>query len=102
MPMTREVQHVHEQLLDVAKEAQQLSHQKYSADDIRHLQLNDLFQPKQNKLHHIDEKYKQGIIDDRDKKNLSDDPYEHEGQAQVAEELARVHQTLHIMLQRIE
>ncbi|KAG0171266.1 hypothetical protein DFQ28_002501 [Apophysomyces sp. BC1034] len=93
MPMTKDLEHVHEQLLEVARETQQISHTKYTADDIRHLQ---------NKLHHIDEKYKQGCIDDRDTKNLSDDPYEHEGQAQVTDELERIHQTLHIMLSRIE
>lgn len=50
----------------------------------------------------VDEQYKQGIIDDRDTSNLEDDPYEHQGQGQIADELAKVHNTLHMMLTRID
>lgn len=39
----------------------------------------------QNKLHHIDENYKQGYIDDTDNSKPFDDPYEHQGQAQVSD-----------------
>lgn len=63
-------------MVEISKEVQSLARSKYTSKDIQHLQ---------NKLHHIDEKYREGIIDDRDKSNLEDDPYEHQGQAQIAD-----------------
>lgn len=52
----------------------------------------------QQKLHHIDAQYKEGIIDDRNVNDPTDDPYEHEGQAQLAEDLAATHDMLTRML----
>jgi hypothetical protein len=90
--MAPDLEHIHNQLMEIAKETKEVSQKQYSADDIRHLQ---------NKLHHIDEKYQEGIIEDKDPNNLEDDPYEHQGQAQIASELEQVHQTLHHMLARV-
>ncbi|KAL1926074.1 hypothetical protein VTP01DRAFT_6111 [Rhizomucor pusillus] len=83
--MSQKLQHVHDQLMEIAKEAKDLSHKQYT-----------------NKLHHIDENYKQGYIDDTDNSKPFDDPYEHQGQAQVSDELSKIHQTLTVMLSRIE
>ncbi|KAI9255680.1 hypothetical protein BDA99DRAFT_539827 [Phascolomyces articulosus] len=75
--MPPNLQHVHQQLMEIAKETQDVSKTSYTMKDIQHLQ---------NKLHHIDEQYKEGMIDDRtDKSNVEDDPYEHPGQAQIAD-----------------
>jgi hypothetical protein len=69
-----------------------LAHKQYTPDDIRHLQL---------KLQKIDACYKEGIIDDRDQKNLNDDPYEHPGQAEIADDLTSVHRKLSSMLMQV-
>ncbi|KAJ8661556.1 hypothetical protein O0I10_002824 [Lichtheimia ornata] len=87
------LQRVEDQLVEISKEVQGLARSKYTSKDIQHLQ---------NKLHHIDEKYREGIIDDRDKSNLDDDPYEHQGQAQIADALDKIHTTLSSMLQNCE
>lgn len=75
------------------RESKTLSHRKYTSDDVQGLQ---------ERLQKIDAQYKEGIIDDRDKQNLDDDPYEHIGQGQVADDIAKVHDTLTQMLQRVE
>ncbi|KAI8149576.1 hypothetical protein BJV82DRAFT_529923 [Fennellomyces sp. T-0311] len=93
MPQKPDLQHVHQQLMDIAKETQDVAKSKYSAQDVQHLQ---------NKLHHIDEMYREGMIDDRDTKNLEDDPYEHPGQAQIADALSKIHSALSSMLNNVE
>ncbi|KAI9492399.1 hypothetical protein BDB00DRAFT_828836 [Zychaea mexicana] len=93
MPQTPDLQNVHQQLMDIAKETQDVSKTQYSAKDVQHLQ---------NKLHHIDEQYREGIVDDRDKSNLEDDPYEHPGQAQIADALSKIHSALSSMLSSVE
>ncbi|KAI8381177.1 uncharacterized protein BYT42DRAFT_494938 [Radiomyces spectabilis] len=90
--MAKNLENVHHHLMEVAKESQRLSHKKYTADDVRMLQ---------EKLADIDAKYKNGVYDDVDK-SMQADVYETEGQAQVADELERIHQTLHVMLTRID
>lgn len=40
MPMSQKLQHVHDQLMEIAKEAKDLSHKQYTVDDIRHLQAS--------------------------------------------------------------
>ncbi|KAI9313934.1 hypothetical protein BX666DRAFT_2030087 [Dichotomocladium elegans] len=92
MPQHSVLQHVQEQLAAISKEAENLSKGKYTAENIQHLQ---------NKLHHIDEKYREGVIDDRDKHNPNDDSYEENGQAQIAESLNKVHETLSCMLRKV-
>ncbi|KAJ8653469.1 hypothetical protein O0I10_010905 [Lichtheimia ornata] len=91
MPKKRpDLEQIQHQLSDIALAAQNTCKHKYSAKEVQHLQ---------NRLHHIDEKYREGVIDDRDMSNPSDDPYEHQGQAQIAEELNSIHQTLSNMLE---
>ena len=70
-----------------------MSKQEYTAKDIQHLQ---------NKLHHIDEQYQEGIIDNRDANNLLDDPYENQDQAKIATDLAKVHNKLTSMLEKLQ
>ncbi|KAI8576657.1 hypothetical protein K450DRAFT_256083 [Umbelopsis ramanniana AG] len=77
MPMSKELEHVHNQLCDVEKE-------------LRHLQ---------NKLHHIDERYKEGCVTES---HMKGDPYEEDGQAAVAEELEKCHQKIYSMLNTLE
>lgn len=85
------IEKIHKDIEEIKREGESLSSRKYTAADISHLQ---------GKLHKIDEKYKEGIIDDRDKQNLNDDPYEHKGQAQIADDLASAHQMLSELLSR--
>jgi len=90
MPMSKELEHVHQQLCEVEKEAKQLSSGSYNEEQIRHLQ---------NKLHHIDERYKEGCVMER---QMHGDPYEVDGQAEVADELEKVHQQIYTMLNQLE
>ncbi|KAG1151061.1 hypothetical protein G6F37_010594 [Rhizopus arrhizus] len=91
--MKKDLQGVIHQLKDVRQEAESLSKQDYTAKDIQHLQ---------NKLHHIDEQYREGIIDNRDANNLLDDPYENQDQAKIATGLAKVHNKLTSMLEKLQ
>ncbi|KAI8993296.1 hypothetical protein BDB01DRAFT_847193 [Pilobolus umbonatus] len=91
MPMQKDLEQIHNTLSEILKESEELSHRQYTADDVLKLQ---------EKVSKIDEQYKEGIIDDRNKNNPSDDPYEHKGQGVVANDLAKVHQTLHSLLER--
>lgn len=75
------------------EQSEALSNRKYTPDDVHNLQ---------ERLRNIDAKYKEGIIDDQDKQNLNDDPYEHEGQAVVAEDIAKVHEKLSQLLQKVD
>ncbi|GAB5591895.1 hypothetical protein Unana1_06795 [Umbelopsis nana] len=99
MPMSKELEQVHHQLCSVEKEATELSSGSYTEEQaslvldvvmIRHLQ---------NKLHHIDERYKEGCVMER---QMHGDPYELEGQADIAEELEKVHQQIYGMLNKLE
>ncbi|CAO3668320.1 unnamed protein product [Umbelopsis vinacea] len=90
MPMSKELEQVHNQLCTVDKEASQLSSGSYTEEQIRHLQ---------NKLHHIDERYKEGCVMER---QMHGDPYEVEGQADIAEELEKVHSKIYRMLNKLE
>ncbi|KAG2187858.1 hypothetical protein INT44_000608, partial [Umbelopsis vinacea] len=65
--------HVHHQLCDVEKEAEKLSSGSFTEEQLRHLQ---------NKLHHIDERYKEGCVTES---HMKGDPYEEDGQAAVAD-----------------
>ncbi|KAG0194552.1 hypothetical protein DFQ28_009760 [Apophysomyces sp. BC1034] len=76
--MTKDLEQIHHELMDIARECTKMYHRKYSENELRELQ---------DKVQAIDEKYNQGIIDNRDKDNPRDDPYEHPGQAQIADVL---------------
>ena len=85
---------IHHDLQQILKESRSLSQNKhYSSDEVQGLQ---------ERLQRIDAQYKEGIIDDRNKQDANDDPYQHDGQAQVADDLYKVHQTLSEMLDRAE
>ncbi|KAI8334319.1 hypothetical protein BC941DRAFT_515694 [Chlamydoabsidia padenii] len=83
----QKIAQMHEQLVHIAQNCSQTAHSNYSADDIRKLQ---------NKLHHIDEKYQEGVL------HAQEDPYEVPGEAQIANELSIVHDAITSMLQHIE
>ncbi|KAI8139075.1 hypothetical protein BJV82DRAFT_628141 [Fennellomyces sp. T-0311] len=91
--MRKDLGHIHQKLMSIEKESDQIAQTKYTEDDVRKLQ---------DKLASIDAEYNEGIIDDRDKNNWQDDPYEHDGQAQVADELSKAHNKLHMMLTSME
>ncbi|KAI9483921.1 MAG: hypothetical protein EXX96DRAFT_158980 [Benjaminiella poitrasii] len=92
MPMQKDLEKIHQGIQEVMRESKSLAHRRYSPNDIQNLQ---------EKLHKIDAQYKEGIIDDRNKDDINDDPYEHEGQAQVADDLAKAHQKLSEMLSNL-
>ncbi|KAG1054022.1 hypothetical protein G6F43_003936 [Rhizopus delemar] len=91
--MKKDLQGVIHQLKDVKQEADNLSKQEYTAKDIQHLQ---------NKLHHIDEQYREGVIDNRDANHLLDDLYENQDQAKIATGLSKVHNKLSSMLEKLQ
>ncbi|KAI8076731.1 uncharacterized protein B0P05DRAFT_545637 [Gilbertella persicaria] len=94
MPMQKDLEQIHNELQQILKESRSLTQKKkYSSEEIQGLQ---------ERLSKIDAQYKEGIIDDRNKNDANDDPYEHDGQAQVADDLAKVHQTLSQLLDRTE
>ncbi|KAG2197264.1 hypothetical protein INT46_001790 [Mucor plumbeus] len=93
MPMQKDLEKIHEKLQKILEQSEALSNRKYTPDDVHNLQ---------ERLRNIDAKYKEGIIDDQDKQNLNDDPYEHEGQAVVAEDIAKVHEKLSQLLQKVD
>ncbi|KAI9289778.1 hypothetical protein BC943DRAFT_315129 [Umbelopsis sp. AD052] len=90
MPMSKQLEHVHHQLCDVEKEAEKLSSGSFTEEQLRHLQ---------NKLHHIDERYKEGCVTES---HMKGDPYEEDGQAAVADELEKCHQKIYSMLNTLE
>ncbi|KAG1140059.1 hypothetical protein G6F37_006296 [Rhizopus arrhizus] len=85
MPMVKNLENVHQQLMEIARESNRVSYTKYTADDIEKLQ---------DKLRIIDSQYTEGAFDAGH--------YEEEGLAQVSDELEKVHRTLHRLLARIE
>jgi hypothetical protein len=91
MPMVKSLENVHHQLMDIARESNRLSHTKYTSDDVEKLQ---------NKLRSIDSQYNEGAF--CGEMTSAEGRYEEEGQAQVSNELAKVHSTLHLMLSRID
>ncbi|GAA5805036.1 hypothetical protein EDC94DRAFT_613047 [Helicostylum pulchrum] len=92
MPMVKNLENVHQELMDIARESARLSYTKYTSDDVEKLQ---------NRLRGIDSQYNEGAFGDM---NSTSDcgRYEEEGQAQVSNELEKVHKTLHVMLSRID
>ncbi|KAI8377675.1 uncharacterized protein BYT42DRAFT_614338 [Radiomyces spectabilis] len=94
MPLSHMLQNAHEELVNIANECNKLSRQKYTEGDVTRLQ---------ERVQNVDKKYHEAVFDDRkDKSNPEDDPYEHPGQAQVADELEQVHSTLQSMLTGME
>jgi lipid II:glycine glycyltransferase (peptidoglycan interpeptide bridge formation enzyme) len=85
MPTIKNLENVHQELMEIAKESSKLSHTKYTSDDVEKLQ---------NKLRDIDSQYSQGCF--------TQSQYEEQGLAQVSDELERVHTTLHRMLSRLD
>lgn len=92
MPMVKNLENVHQELMDIARQSSRLSYTKYTSDDVEKLQ---------NRLRNIDSQYNEGRFSDMT--SCSDGGcYEEEGQAQVSDELEKVHKTLHVMLSRID
>ncbi|KAI7902657.1 uncharacterized protein BX663DRAFT_454729 [Cokeromyces recurvatus] len=91
MPMVKKLESVHQELMDIAKESNRLSHTKYSEDDIEKLQ---------ERLRAIDSQYREGAFGEKASSDV--DRYEEEGLAQVSDELEKVHTILHRMLARLE
>ncbi|RCH91044.1 hypothetical protein CU097_011164 [Rhizopus azygosporus] len=85
MPMVKNLENVHHELIEIARESNRLACRSYTADDIEKLQ---------DRLRAIDSQYNQGAFDAGH--------YEEDGLAQVSDELERVHRRLHRMLSRIE
>ncbi|CAO0791003.1 unnamed protein product [Mucor circinelloides] len=92
MPMQKDLEQIHNELQEILRESKHLAHRKYTPDEVQGLQ---------ERLQKIDAQYKEGVIDDRNKQDINDDAYEHQGQAQVADDIAKVHETLSQMLQRV-
>lgn len=90
MPMVKNLENVHQELMDIARESNRLSYTKYTSDDVEKLQ---------NRLRQIDSQYNEGAFQNSE---MNSGLYEEEGQAQVAFELEKVHSTLHRMLSRID
>jgi hypothetical protein len=88
MPMVKNLEDVHQQLMDIARECNSLSYRRYTATDLEKLQ---------DKLRDIDSQYSEGAFG----VNVVD-RYEQEGQAQVANELEKVHKNIRSMLSRID
>ena len=90
MPMVKRLADVHQELMDIAVESNRLSYTKYTLDDLENLQ---------NRLRKIDSQYNEGAFKCTEMNSAT---YEEEGQAQVSDELEKVHRTLHRMLSRID
>ncbi|KAI8087699.1 uncharacterized protein B0P05DRAFT_531961 [Gilbertella persicaria] len=90
MPMVKRLEDVHQELMEIAKESNRLSYTKYSLDDVEKLQ---------DRLRKIDSQYNEGAFRNTEMNSVI---YEEEGQAQVSDELEKVHRTLHCMLSRID
>ena len=88
--MVKNLENVHQELMDIARESNRLSYTKYTSDDVEKLQ---------NRLRQIDSQYNEGAFQNSE---MNSGLYEEEGQAQVAFELEKVHNTLHRMLSRID
>ncbi|CEP07035.1 hypothetical protein [Parasitella parasitica] len=93
MPMQKDLERIHQEIQGILRDSEKLSNHKYTSDEVQGLQ---------ERLQKIDAQYKEGIIDDRKKGDLNDDPYEHQGQGQVAEDIAKVHERLSQLLQRVD
>ncbi|CAO3591945.1 unnamed protein product [Absidia cylindrospora] len=91
----QQIAQMHEQLVHIAQKCSETSHSDYTADDIRKLQ---------NKLSHIDERYQENLMhaQSQQKSDVSEDPFEVPGEAQIANELAIVHDAITSMLQKTE
>jgi lipid II:glycine glycyltransferase (peptidoglycan interpeptide bridge formation enzyme) len=85
MPMVKNLENVHQELMEIARESNRLSYTRYTSEDVEKLQ---------NKLRDIDSQYTEGCFNQTS--------YEEEGLAQVSDELEKVHKTLHRMLTRID
>ncbi|RUP50555.1 hypothetical protein BC936DRAFT_138636 [Jimgerdemannia flammicorona] len=97
MPISKELEPIHEQITVVLDGLNNLEQSgKFNEDDVRHWQ---------NKLHHIDERYREGYIEPvrqhQNQNSLLKDPYEIPGEAEVTEELNRAHEIVRKMLERI-
>ncbi|CEP14997.1 hypothetical protein [Parasitella parasitica] len=90
MPMVKNLENVHQELMDIARESNRLCYTKYTSDDVEKLQ---------NRLRQIDSQYNEGAFRNPE---INYGCYEDEGQAQVSGELEKVHNTLHRMLSRID
>jgi hypothetical protein len=86
--MVKNLEDVHQQLMDIARECNSLSYRRYTATDLEKLQ---------DKLRDINSQYSEGAFG----VNVVD-RYEQEGQAQVANELEKVHKNIRTMLSRID
>lgn len=95
MPMVKDLEKFHQELMDIARESNRLSHTKYTSDDVEKLQ---------DRLRRIDSQYNEGAFynDEMKSSGTSAGKYELEGEAQVSDELEKVHKTLHRMLSRID
>lgn len=91
MPMVKNLENVHQELMDIARASNRLSHSKYTSDDVEKLQT---------RLRAIDCQYNEGAF--CGEMTSAEGRYEEEGQAQVSDELEKVHKTLHVMLSRID
>ncbi|KAI8636882.1 hypothetical protein BD408DRAFT_425407 [Parasitella parasitica] len=93
MPMQKDLERIHQEIQGVLRDSEKLSNHKYTPDEIHGLQ---------ERLQKIDAQYKEGIIDDRNSRDINDDPYEHKGQGQVADDIAKVHEKLSQLLQHAD
>ncbi|KAI9323616.1 hypothetical protein BX666DRAFT_1888616 [Dichotomocladium elegans] len=84
---------LHQQLMHIAKETAQVSKSNYTSDDVYRLQ---------EKVAEIDKDYREAVFDDRDRLNLEDDPYEHPGQGELADELEQIHCVHYKMLKDLQ
>ncbi|KAF7723727.1 hypothetical protein EC973_001703 [Apophysomyces ossiformis] len=93
MPTSQHLDGIHHELMDIARECTKMYHREFSEDEVRKLQ---------DRVQVIDEKYKQGVINEKDEDYPEENPYEQPGQAEVAEELEKVHNSLRYLLTRVK
>ncbi|KAI8968194.1 hypothetical protein BDF20DRAFT_916749 [Mycotypha africana] len=89
MPMVKNLEDYHQELMNIAKESNQLAYRNYSADEVEKLQ---------QRLRHIDSAYNEGAFRCGEMTSSTASRYEEEGLAQVTDELEKVHNTLHPFL----
>jgi len=98
MPIAKELEHYDQQLHTIEEALKDLKKKEnYTVKDVQHWQ---------NKLSHLDEKYKEGHFVPENMKlenrRVPTDPYELEGQTELEEHLQTCHDLAHELLIKLE
>jgi hypothetical protein len=98
MPIAKELEHYGQQFHTIEEALKDLKKRgDYTVEDVKHWQ---------NKLSHLDEKYREGCFVPESTKlknpRAPNDPYELEGQAELEEHLKICHDLAHELLIKLE